>query len=131
MFLCSGVSQWNLRSPVAFLSLSKIFAVYSGFVQRFLGKMKEENGRLSSCSRLFRPTRNMSFLAFSCGTPRRHGYNYSTNCEKTGEAAVRLEKGFRSPMGKRGRGKNVPGPSRLVILYGLAPSCLRRFVVSR
>ena len=93
--------------------------------------MKEEDGRLSSRSRLFRPTRNMSFLPFLAEPQGGTATIILRIAKKPAEAAVRPEKGFEAPMGKRGGGKSVLGPVRLVILYGLAPSCLRRFVVSR
>ena len=49
------------------------------------------------------------FLAFSCGTPRGHGYNYSTNCEKKPLKQQFAGKGFRSPDGKKGRGEVCTG----------------------
>src|SRR6266487_1464789 len=130
MFLCSGFSSWNLRSPVAFPSLSKIFAVYPRLSKGFL----ESEGRgqeAKLCSRLFDQGETRLSCLFHAEPQEGTATIILRIAKKTAEAAVRLEKGFEAPMGKRGGGKTVPGPSRLVILYGLAPSCLRRFVVSR
>src|SRR5437867_3745491 len=92
MFLCSGVSQWNLRSPVAFPSLSKIFAVYPRLSKAFLeGEGRGREAKL--WLKAFRPARNTAFLSFSCGTPRGLWLQLFYELrKKTAEAAVRRER---------------------------------------
>ena len=67
--------------------------------------MKEEDGRLSSRSRLFRPTRNMSFLPFLAEPQGGTATIILRIAKKNAEAAVRLEKGFEARWEKGAGGR--------------------------
>ena len=71
--------------------------------------MKEEDGKLSSGSRLFDQRETRLSCLFHAEPQEGTATIILRIAKKPAEAAVRLEKGFEAPMGKRGAGEDCTG----------------------
>src|SRR5213596_3378304 len=120
MFLCSGFSSWNLRSPVAFPSLSKIFAVYPRLSKGFL----ESEGRGQEAKLLLKAFSTSAKHGLSClfmRNPKRVRLQLFYELRKKTLKQQFAWKRVSKPDGKKGQGEECTGSVSACNPLGLGP----------